>query len=301
LQVKKGFNDIVSQLLIDPRVDPSALNNEALRSASGNGHVEVVDTLLTHDLVDPSDCNNQAIIDAATSGHSEIVRFLMMDPRVDPSARYNAALKSACLSRNIEVATFLVRDERVDPSVGLFDIVKEALDDDTAEDSHQLWKNFAIRFASSHNQPKIAEMIESDPRASPVFLWNYAVKNGITDFVKLLSNDRRIEDTHIKMAFEIASKKGHFGIMELLLQAEQCDITLKEVGKSIATGFAEMRRRMQLLEDDVVDLVTGQEVMKTKLDAILDLLIAKAVEDGTTTSTKVTAAVGNNADLDDDS
>jgi len=77
--------------------------------------------------------------------------------------------------------------------------------------------------------------------------------------------------------------------MELLLQAEQCDITLKEVGKSIATGFSEMRRRMQLLEDDIVDLSTSQEQVKAKLDAILDLLIAKAVEDGTSTGTGKTA------------
>jgi len=101
------------------------------------------------------------------------------------------------------------------------------------------------------------------------------------------------------MAFEIASKKGHFGIMELLLQAEQCDITLKEVGKSIATGFSEMRRRMQLLEDDIVDLATSQEQVKAKLDAILDLLIAKAVEDGTSSAGKSTTAAADLADNGD--
>ena len=38
----------MSVLLSDPRVNPSALNNYALRKAAGNGHVEIVELLLKH-------------------------------------------------------------------------------------------------------------------------------------------------------------------------------------------------------------------------------------------------------------
>ena len=48
-------------LLNDPRVDPSADNNDAICCASDNGQVEVVKLLLNDPRIDPSDDNNRAI------------------------------------------------------------------------------------------------------------------------------------------------------------------------------------------------------------------------------------------------
>jgi hypothetical protein len=43
---RKGFKDIVELLLKDSRIDPTADDNEALRSAIRNGHKDIVDLLL---------------------------------------------------------------------------------------------------------------------------------------------------------------------------------------------------------------------------------------------------------------
>ncbi len=43
-----GFTDAVKLLLSDDRVDPSAQDNSALRSASRNGHLEIVKLIKSH-------------------------------------------------------------------------------------------------------------------------------------------------------------------------------------------------------------------------------------------------------------
>jgi len=85
-----------------------------------------------------------------------------------------------------------------------------------------------------------------------------------------LLNDGRIKDVHIKNAFSIASKKGDFDIMELLLQADNCEISLKEVGKSISTGFTMMRKKIDSLENGFDDLLESQIKLQVKLDTILN-------------------------------
>ena len=49
---KRGDINNVRLLLADPRVDPAARNNDAIRWASGNGHSEVVKLLLNDPRVD---------------------------------------------------------------------------------------------------------------------------------------------------------------------------------------------------------------------------------------------------------
>ena len=43
-----GHTEIVSLLLNDPRVDPRAMDNAAIRCASHNGHTEIVQLLQQH-------------------------------------------------------------------------------------------------------------------------------------------------------------------------------------------------------------------------------------------------------------
>jgi Ankyrin repeats (many copies) len=69
-------------LLTDPRVDPSASDNEAIREASANGHIEVVRILLDDERVDPSAQDNAALNSASAGNHGKIVKMLMIDDRV---------------------------------------------------------------------------------------------------------------------------------------------------------------------------------------------------------------------------
>jgi hypothetical protein len=56
-----------------------------MRSASENGHVAVVRELLRDSRVDPSALQNYAIKQAAYYGRAEVVKELLKDSRVDPS------------------------------------------------------------------------------------------------------------------------------------------------------------------------------------------------------------------------
>ncbi|PRP83171.1 putative ankyrin [Planoprotostelium fungivorum] len=103
--------------LVDPRVDPSALNNHAIRIAASRGHTEIVGLLLSHPRVDPSAASNEAFIYAAHEGHSGTVQLLLSYSRVDPSARDNDAIREAALCRgHTEMIRLLLSNPRVDSS-----------------------------------------------------------------------------------------------------------------------------------------------------------------------------------------
>ena len=95
-------------LLGDPRVDPSADDNYAIRWASFNGRLEVVKLLLADLRVDPSDISNYAIRWAARNGHLDVVRLLLADSRVDPSAGANYAIYWAFKRGHREVVKLLL-------------------------------------------------------------------------------------------------------------------------------------------------------------------------------------------------
>ena len=77
------YSEVLKILLEDPRVDPSANDNFALRLASAEGHTEVVRILLADERVDPSAKDNEALRWASSEGHTEVVNLLLADPRVD--------------------------------------------------------------------------------------------------------------------------------------------------------------------------------------------------------------------------
>jgi Ankyrin repeats (3 copies) len=113
---RTGLLDIVRMLLADPRVDPSALNQYAFRSASQYGHIDIVRLLLADPRVDPSVGSQSVFLWACEKGHIEIVRILLADPRVDPSVDNQCALVWASRNSHIEIVRILLADPRVDPS-----------------------------------------------------------------------------------------------------------------------------------------------------------------------------------------
>lgn len=66
----------------DPRVNPAANDNIAIRVASTWGKTNVVKVLLEDPRVDPAAKNNDAIESARRSGRVETVRLLLTVPRV---------------------------------------------------------------------------------------------------------------------------------------------------------------------------------------------------------------------------
>ncbi|KAJ3009680.1 UNVERIFIED_CONTAM: hypothetical protein HDU68_002545, partial [Siphonaria sp. JEL0065] len=112
---KIGMVEGVRMLLSDPRVDPSALDNEAIRLAAKEGHADVVRLLLMDPRVNSAACGNQAIREAAALGRAAVVALLLLDPRVDPLAGPESALSLACKNHHAEVLDVLVTDRRVAP------------------------------------------------------------------------------------------------------------------------------------------------------------------------------------------
>ena len=74
---RTGWIEKVKRLIEEQGVDPSALNNEAVRWAARCGHIEVVKYLCSLRGVDPSAEDNYAVIFAASRGHIEVVMYLM--------------------------------------------------------------------------------------------------------------------------------------------------------------------------------------------------------------------------------
>jgi hypothetical protein len=90
----KGHTKIARILLNDPRVDPSAKDQEPLKRAARNGHVDTVKVLLNDSRVDPSALHQRSLKLAAGNGHVDIVKVLLNDPRVDPTVLNERFLKN---------------------------------------------------------------------------------------------------------------------------------------------------------------------------------------------------------------
>ena len=128
--VHDGDAVTVQRLLTDGRVNPAAMDNDAIISAAESGFTPVVQLLLADGRADPAARNNDAIIGAAVRGHTQVVQLLLADGRADPSARSNAAIicatdlghrnnaaiRSAAEEGFTEVVQLLLADGRADPS-----------------------------------------------------------------------------------------------------------------------------------------------------------------------------------------
>ena len=131
--VKDNDIDLVMEL-IDSGVDPSKLNNEAIRWASLYGHYILVRELLKDDRVDPTAVNNFAIRWASSNGHYKVVRELLKDDRIDLVVDNNYAIRWASNNSHIEIVELLLKDIRVlrmlnEEQVKMYSIINRALKD----------------------------------------------------------------------------------------------------------------------------------------------------------------------------
>lgn len=105
---------VMRVFLADPRIDPSACDNLALRSAVKNDCNDIVSLLLTHPKIDPG-YTNQKILDVAISNRAtRSVSVLLADGRIDPGAYENKAIMKAMNNQRYEILELLISDSRVD-------------------------------------------------------------------------------------------------------------------------------------------------------------------------------------------
>jgi ankyrin repeat protein len=108
---RTGDVQVVERLLLDPKINPSAEDDEAIIIASDRGHVQVVERLLDHQgskRVNPEARMNLAIICASANGRIEVVERLLKDPRVDPSTQDNKAIYFALTYGHVKVVRLLL-------------------------------------------------------------------------------------------------------------------------------------------------------------------------------------------------
>eukprot|EP01126_Amoeba_proteus_P017547 TRINITY_DN1851_c0_g1_i11.p1 TRINITY_DN1851_c0_g1~~TRINITY_DN1851_c0_g1_i11.p1 ORF type:complete len:309 (+),score=56.66 TRINITY_DN1851_c0_g1_i11:643-1569(+) len=95
----RGHLDLVKLLLDDGRVDVTEKDNYAFLIACEQGYESVVSLFLSHpysrDKIDPSCLDNHAIRKAAELGRGPVVRLLLECPHVDPGAQDQYAYRHA--------------------------------------------------------------------------------------------------------------------------------------------------------------------------------------------------------------
>jgi hypothetical protein len=134
--ILNGQHDRVRTFLAENKMDPSVLDNWAIRRVCDSGEVGLAALLLTHPRVDPAALNSCALTHAAHKGQADIVNLLLRDGRADPAADNNQAVRLAALCGHTDVLRLLIEDGRANPAANnnaaLFFAAKDGLDDTVA-------------------------------------------------------------------------------------------------------------------------------------------------------------------------
>ena len=250
IAVDVGHSKSLARLLQDPRVDPSAHDNYAIRSAARNGRTESVKMLVQDPRVDTSANDNYAIRTAAKKGHHEVFKILLQDPRVfkillrDPIVPSHATRSAARLGHT-ELVKMLLQDPRVDPSAHDNYAIRWAAEDDKAEIVRILLQdprvdpsadnNYAIRQAAEKGQTEIARMLLQDPRVDPSADDNYAIQKAARsehiEIVKVLLEDPRVDPSAAKEALVWSVRSGRMQILKILLGDPRMLLSSEDIDK----------------------------------------------------------------------
>jgi hypothetical protein len=190
-----GFVDVMTLLLFDSRVDPSAHDNTVFRNSCTCGFDTLVQMLLANPCVDPLAQDNVAVKMASSMGHHAVVKLLLADPRVDPAADDNFAIAAACF----------VKDHW-----------------DGLAIAHGQW--IPVR-EMNENQAKVVNMLLADPRVYPT---SHAIVNASEHGrIKLLEMMLAHPGAVVsKDALVVADHKGQSAAIRLLT-TEQPQVTME--------------------------------------------------------------------------
>ncbi|KAJ3321047.1 hypothetical protein HDU76_000157 [Blyttiomyces sp. JEL0837] len=193
-------------------LDPSANDNEAIKTASAKGFLEIVELLLDTAKVDPTASEDQAIRCAAENGHAQVVKALLNTGLVSNVTRETYRLITlAGMGEAIGVQSIVSTPFRtVDPGA---------------------WNNAAIRMASQNGHAEVVRVLLScgdavDPAAMENEALVMASKEGHSDVVGLLLGCKRVDPAARKNdPIASASARGHVGVVDLLLKTGRVDPT----------------------------------------------------------------------------
>jgi ankyrin repeat protein len=110
--IRDGNVQLVKDLL-NKGIDPSIVNNYAIKYASRYGYLEIVKILLSDHRVDPSASQNDAINFACRNGHLEVVKLLLINKKVYQSVNYNYLIVLASTYCHYQIVDILLNDKKV--------------------------------------------------------------------------------------------------------------------------------------------------------------------------------------------
>ncbi|KAJ3017184.1 UNVERIFIED_CONTAM: hypothetical protein HDU68_011815 [Siphonaria sp. JEL0065] len=222
---------IVKLLLTDPTVDPTVDNDFAVITACETGNMEILQRLLAHPAVHVEARNNLAFQYAAKGGHLDIVKLLLSLDKVDPSANNNSAIAQASQNGHLEVVKTLLSDSRVDPS---------------AHDDR------CLLLASRNGHVEVAKLLLSDSRVSlrnqhDLSPLTHACEFNHTEVVRVLLKDPRLEtspvsDVHLSFCLQRAVAFGNVEMLRLLLEKHH------SVSSFTIEGFIQLAQESGLVE-----------------------------------------------------
>lgn len=203
---RSGNVQSVDRLLADPRVDPAAADNSAIREAARAGHLAVVERLLADPRADPSAADDEAVRTVARLGHAAIVQCLLADARVEPAARRGSTIRGAAKFGHLAVVDRLLAPS---PSFG-----PERL---------RFHCDTALWMAAKYGHVAVVDRLLAHPPASAIDLGGdkalqIAAAAGRLDVIDRLLLDPRIDPSAGgDSAIRSAARSGHIDAVDRLL------------------------------------------------------------------------------------
>ena len=281
-----GHINCVYEILKDPlsRIVPHYSNSYAFQAASWNNRYDIVKLLLTDPRIDPTANYNFAIKYSARWGFYDTVKVLLEDSRIDPSIEQNTPIKNAVKSCNIDVIGLLLDDPRVDVTESpLSALYLSCIDPITHNIANFICKhpntnisandNEALKYAAKNGYIDIVEFLIKDPRidinAGNGIVFYNAIASDCVAIVKMLMDDPRLElsETNIKNAVYSSITDGNIEKLKVLLNDPRSDcveITKWNLIHALDYGFI----------DIVAYLMSGPKIDESHINEIIIKKIA---------------------------
>ncbi|ORY50471.1 hypothetical protein BCR33DRAFT_713264 [Rhizoclosmatium globosum] len=228
-----GLEKELEKWLLDPRVDPSAKENDALHQAIVQGHNGIFKLLLADPRVNP--VVGELLFGTARYNRLEMMDLVLQDPRVTPP---NAALNTAVNRGYTDIVKRLLKDGRVDPANHANQCICVAAQSGFAEICEVLLTDPSVDPSARRNLPlikgiqngflEVVRVLVADPRVDPAANGNleigFAARFGNIEICKLLLADWNVDPSaNDHAAFMFAIETENFPVVELFLKDARID------------------------------------------------------------------------------
>jgi len=221
-----GHLEIVRSLFLNRNVDIHAEHDDALRTASENGHLEVVRFLIENGANIHAE-HDQALRYASKNGYLDIVR-LLLENDANVNAYHNEALRNASENGYLEIVELLIenganihadRDESVclASENGHLEVVRFLVENGA---NIQVANNYALRNASRNGHLEVVRLLldnEADIHAENDLALIFATQNGHLEVIRLLLQRGANIHTYNDAVLYHAFLNNRINIVEFLL------------------------------------------------------------------------------------